>query len=171
MEAAREGVGLRKRCSLRTFTSTSGPTHPRRSGLSRPPLARPHPQYGKGCPIPGSKEGPTQSIWSDHATGTGKMGTRGAVVGEAPLQSATVAGVAGTRKLRRMHKAGCPHDTQVPVESHPGARDRAGVPVLRVRMGMQGERAPGRARVVCHRLGMQPSSSFLRRTNRLPDRK
>ena len=143
MEAAREGVGLRKRCSLRTFTSISGPTHLRRSGLSRPPLACRHPQCGKGCPIPGSKEGPTRSMWSDHATGTGRKRTRGAVVGEAPLRSATEAGVAGAQKVRRMHKADCPPDTQVPVESHPGTRDRAGVPVLSVRMGMEGERAPG----------------------------
>ena len=102
------------------------------------------------------------------------MGTRGAVVGEASLQSATVAGVAGTRKVRRIHKAGCPHDAQVPVESHPGARDRAGVPVLRVRMGMQGERAPGRARVVCHRVREADKlrlSSDPWRMNRLMDRK
>ena len=95
----------------------------------------------------------------------GELGTRGVVVGEAHPRSATVARVAGDLKVRGAHKAGSPPDAQVLVESHAGNRDRAGVPGLRVLMGMGVKRAPGSARVLCHRVLTSRTPSRRNRTN------
>ena len=75
---------------------------------ARPPVACRHRQRGRGCPTPGSKEGPARSGRGDHATGTGGRGTLRAVAEEVPPRSPTVARPVGARKDQGMHEAGDP---------------------------------------------------------------
>ena len=78
MEAAREGVGLRKRCSLRTFTSISGPTHLRRSGFYAAAAGVPAPAMRERLPDTGVEGGADTINVERPRDGNGKKANRAA---------------------------------------------------------------------------------------------